>query len=106
VISAGTPVLGWRAEKDFRLSCNQWEMLPLNLRRFLYIYCWRGPDDFWYGTHDAARFTNHSKAPNIRWNAETRSSVALRDIAADEEITEDYEEFDDAFEEYSAELTP
>jgi hypothetical protein len=32
------------------------------------------------------------------------SSIALRDIGQGEEILEDYADFDDAFDEYSAEL--
>jgi SET domain-containing protein len=93
-IKKGTLVTGWRAEKDFRLSQTEWAALPQNLRDFLYTYCWVGSDGLWYGTHDAARFTNCSKDPNVSWSEKEKSMVANRNIAAGEEITEDYEEYD------------
>jgi len=85
-IEKGTAVTGWRAERDFKLTQEQWSALPFNLRGFLYTYCWLGRDGCWYGTHDGARFTNHSTKPNIRWEEKRKSSVAIRDIAAGEEI--------------------
>jgi len=103
-IEKGTAVTGWRAEHDFKLTQEQWGALPFNLRGFLYTYCWLGRDECWYGTHDGARFTNHSKKPNICWEEKRKSSVAIRDIAAGEEILEDYSDFDGAFSEYAHEL--
>ena len=101
----GEAVTGWRADKDFWLSPHEWISLPPNLRAFLYTHCWRGPDG-WYGSHDGARFTNHSKTPNLIYSEVKHTSYALRDIDADEELTENYEEFDAVFNEYAEELKP
>jgi SET domain-containing protein len=103
-VAAGTPVSGWHAAKDFKLTPREWDALPKNLRNYLYTFMWIGPDACWYGSHDGARFTNHSETPNLRWDETTRVSVAARDIAAGEEFTENYEEFDHAFEDYAEEL--
>jgi len=93
-IAAGTPVARWTDGRDYRLTTSAFEQLPLELRKFLWIYVWTGPDGLIYGTADAGRFTNSSKTPNLRWDQETLTSYALFDIAAGTELTEDYDEFD------------
>ncbi len=103
-IPAGTPVSGWRADKDFKLTPYEWAILPENLRKLLYVYCWVGPDGDWYGSHDISRYTNHLDAPNLAWDEETKTSKAARDIAAGEELTENYMQFDGVFSEYADEI--
>lgn len=103
-IKKGEAVTGWREEKDFCLTQDMWDGLPENLRSFLYTHCWRAKDGYWYGSHDGARFTNHSDAPNLCYIEALRTSYAACDIAADEELTENYEEFDVAWDEYAGEL--
>lgn len=104
-IRIGEAVTGWRIEKDFALDAREWAALPSKLRDFLYVFCWQAKSDgWWYGSHDGARYTNHSTTPNLTYVEATRTSYASRDIAADEELTENYEEFDAVFNEYAAEL--
>lgn len=103
-IAKGVPISGWREPKDFKLSPDQWNALPEALRDFLYTYLWVGPDGAWYGSHDIARFTNHSNTPNMRWDEATKTTVAARYIDIGEELTENYEEFDHVFEDYQGEL--
>ena len=103
-IKKGTSVSGWKAGFDFVLTSTEWLELPHLLRDFLYTFCWRGENGRWYGSSDNARFTNHSKTPNLKWDERSRTSIAARDIAAGEELTEDYQEFDDAFSEYADEV--
>lgn len=105
-IAKGEAVTGWRADKDFSLGEGMWLLLPPNLRAYLYTFCWKGKsDNRWYGSHDGARYTNHSTTPNLTYVEAARTSYAARDIAADEELTENYEEFDAVFNEYATELT-
>jgi hypothetical protein len=48
-----------------------------------------------YCDYDDGRFLNHSKAPNVGGCGDVLTvAVALRDIAAGEELTEDYELYD------------
>lgn len=105
-IAKGEAVTGWRAGKDFKIGVQLWGILPKNLRDFLHVYCWHGGDGCWYGSHDGARFTNHADVPNLVYVTADRTSYAVRDIATDEELTENYEEFDAVFDEYVTELKP
>ena len=61
---------------------------------------------YWYGSCDGARYTDDSKTPNLHYVETDRTSYTARDIAADEELTEDYEVFDAVFGEYAKELHP
>jgi SET domain-containing protein len=103
-IGKGEPVTGWRAEKDFVLTEAEWAALPENLRKYLHTFCWRSHDGRQYGSHDDSRFTNHSTVPTLIYVEADCTSYAARDIVADEELTEDYEAFDAAFDEYDKEL--
>jgi SET domain-containing protein len=43
---------------------------------------------------DDTRYINHSDSPNLRFDMESRTIVALRDIDEFEELTLNYTEFD------------
>lgn len=103
-IATGTPVSRWMAKHDYMLTRDEWWALPDRLREFLYDFVWYGLKGKVYGTVDNGRFTNHSAKPNLRWDARTKTMSAARDIAAGEELTENYAEFDKGFDEYKAEL--
>jgi len=93
-IRAGTAVASWTEGVDYRLTVDEFKALPSELKKFLWIYVWTWIDGNIYGTADEGRFTNRSSDPNMRWDDETRTSHALYDIAAGDELTEDYDEFD------------
>lgn len=93
-IVMGSAVARWTDGVDYRLTEAAFAAIPTDLRRFLWTYVWTGPDGMIYGTADSGRFTNSSKAPNLRWDEETKTSYALTDIAAGTELTEDYDQFD------------
>jgi uncharacterized protein len=65
-------------------------------RRFLGVYAYKSKFSMLYilpGDHD--RFMNHSDAPNVAMHSDGRATcVAVRDIAAGEELTCDYRTFD------------
>lgn len=103
-IKKGTPVARWTEGHDMRMTPAEWAALPARVREWLYIHWWTREDGNWYGTCDDGRFTNHSKSPNMLWDDDTKTSIAARDIAAGEELTEDYGDFDASFPEYAADL--
>ena len=55
---------------------------------------------------DDARYINHSKTPNLWTMAGLAPVVAVRDIEAGEELTENYAEYDLDWPTYAAELEP
>ena len=81
----------------------QVEALPPLAREHIttYAYLWKG---HWVHGADHAIFTNHSDTPNsygVYPNADVFGwSVASRDIAKGEEITEDYRTFCDDWQSY------
>ncbi len=102
-IKAGT--VWWRFVEnfDYVLTPQQVEALPELARAHIkhYAYLWKG---VWIHCADHAIFTNHSDQPNsygVYPNDDIFGcSVAKRDIAAGEEITEDYRTFCDDWQEY------
>ena len=99
-ITKGTVVTQWRAGVDYMMEERDWLLLPVELREFLAEFTWRTWKGDYYGSTDAGRFTNHSATPNLTFETMTRASYAARDISAGEELTEDYSEFDAAFDTY------
>jgi SET domain-containing protein len=93
-IAAGRPV--WRLDPDFDrlLPDTAVTALPEARRDFLnrYLY-WDDQHRAFVLCCDDARFMNHSPSPNV---SAVRSDVcvALRDIAAGEELTCDYHQLD------------
>jgi len=103
-LAAGTVVAGWDATEDFVLTAAEYRALPPGLVRLLAPYVWTDAAGRVYGTADEGRFTNHSETPNLRHEAQSGLMVAARDIAAGEELTENYEEYDAAFRTYAREV--
>jgi SET domain-containing protein len=94
----GTPV--WRFEPGFdqEFSPGQFAALPpkaqAHLRWFAYVNKTTGG---WVLSGDHTCFMNHSPAPNtgsLPGATEPVTTVTLRDVAAGEELTCDYWEFD------------
>lgn len=98
-IAKGTLV--WRYDPAFdRLVPASWlETADEIMREFLIRYAYPAPDDpsQLVIEIDNGRLMNHSKSPNTDFTA-IRSGIAIRDIAAGEEIVCDYDEFDPAHE--------
>ena len=102
-IKAGT--VWWRFINgfDYVLTPEQVAALPPLAQNHIktYAYLWKGA---WIHCADHAIFTNHSDHPNshsVYPNEDVFGwSVAKRDIAAGEEITEDYRTFCDDWQEY------
>ena len=94
----GTPV--WRLEPEFDriVPMTQWKQLPTaaleHLRGYAYF---RGEDRCYIKSGDFACFMNHSASPTTGVMGETIgpvTTVALRDLLPDEELTCDYWTFD------------
>ncbi len=102
-IPAGT--VWWKFVQgfDYVLTPDQVAALPPLAKEHIttYAYLWKG---CWVHCADHAIFTNHSDNPNsygVYPNADVFGwSVAQRDIATGEEITEDYRTFCDDWESY------
>lgn len=98
-IPAGTPV--WRFEPGFdqEISPEQFVALPEQAQAHI---CWFAYQDAatgaWILSGDHTCFMNHADRPNTGASAEAKppvtTTVALRDIAAGEELTCDYRAFD------------
>ena len=98
-IAAGTPV--WRFAKGFDMEFGPEVLdgLPEHVRTFFshYGYLDRNVKRIIL-CFDDARFVNHSDAPNVATDYARDAyglDVALRDIAAGEEITMDYAGFEE-----------
>jgi SET domain-containing protein len=97
-IEPGTTI--WRFDPAFDriLSRAVLETAPEHLQEFLerYAYPLPGSDDELVLEVDNGRFMNHSASPNTDFT-EVSAGYALRNIAADEELTCNYEEFEPGF---------
>lgn len=97
-VRAGTVI--WRLEErlDLLLPADEVERLDPLQRTFLdrYGYPHMTRDGIVVLEFDNGRFMNHSLAPNTDFT-DPEKGWAIRDIAAGEEITCDYSEFDPTF---------
>ena len=98
-IAKGTPV--WRFERglDMEFDASIVDTLPEHVRTFFshYGYLDRNVKRIIL-CFDDARFVNHSDSPNVATDYARHShglDVALRDIAAGEELTMDYGGFEE-----------
>ena len=92
-IPAGTVIWEFDPELDWRLTEEALERFPEPFRARFRVWCYREEDS---GLHvlcgDNARFMNHSFTPNC--DDAGACTIAVRDIAAGEELTCDYRSFD------------
>lgn len=102
-ISAGTPVWRFQPAFDHAFSPAAMAALPWAARDHLKRYAWiRHEDGHAVLSGDHACFMNHADSPNTgvpSGTDESEVTVALRNIAAGEELTCDYRAFDAAAEE-------
>lgn len=87
-ISAGTVVWRFMPGFDQVLPASVLSALPASVQDHVRHYCYSG--DFFLLTVDNDRFVNHSEQPTMRFAVAQMEGIALRDIAVDEELTEDY----------------
>ncbi len=87
----------WRLDPKFDVLFSEGDVAgwPLHMDDFIQRYCYRHRDmpDTWVLELDNGRFMNHAEAPNANFE-EFYSGYALRDIAAGEELTCNYFDFD------------
>lgn len=95
-IPKGQQVTNWDPMHDYVLSEVHYKSLPKGLRRVLDPYVWL-KNGLYYGTSGVSRYTNHSSTPNLVIGGDGLSTFAARDIAAGEELTEDYGQYDESF---------
>ncbi|MEZ5648807.1 MAG: SET domain-containing protein [Alphaproteobacteria bacterium] len=91
-IAKGTQMWRFEPTLDRIIPFADFDRLPEASQEFLRIYCYLWPEfgDGWILNGDHARFINHSRAPNTDNSGPI--SLAIKDIAIDEEITCDYRE--------------
>lgn len=99
-IPRGTPIWTFRDGFDQTFSEASIAELPSPAQKHLRWFAFQRPEDsLWVLSGDHSCFMNHSATPNTGMPpAESGSvvTVALRDIAAEEELTCDYFAFDSA----------
>ena len=89
----------WEFLEDFDVKVHKDKLKSLNLvqRDFIFKYFWK-EGDYYYSSCDHSIFQNHSYDPNSVPQGDYM--IASRDIQPDEEITTNYQHFDDGFDEY------
>ena len=97
-IRAGELIYRFAPEFDRLIARAELASMPESLRRFIDRYSYRHPADPALLVLDAdnGRHMNHSAAPNTDFR-DAIHGYAIRDIAAGEEITCDYSEFEPDF---------
>ena len=99
-IPMGTIIWKFTPGFDQKFTREQILAWPDLLQIFIYKYCWRSKKSKLYCfASDDGRFFNHSDNPNcLSAYSEDEEEVvtrALRDISSGEEITDDYDSFED-----------
>lgn len=94
-IPKGTLVWKYHEGIDRLISVGAYERLPNAARMFIDHYASLIRPDLYLLCGDDARFVNHNRNGNIACQSDAIDcdDLALRDIAAGEEITEDYHNF-------------
>ena len=97
-IAKGTPIWILDDSLDLLLTAEQLAKLPPLQRNFIerYGYPHMSREGLTVLEFDNGRFMNHSDAPNTDFR-DPETGWAIRDIAAGEEITCRYSEFDPSF---------
>lgn len=88
--------------QDIRMPLQEYRSIKENMLQKLNIYSYKDSTDFVIIPWDEGKYVNHSCEPNsIGLFEYDNVSVALRDIAADEEIVEDYDAYYGHFEKFA-----
>ncbi|MBL8670132.1 MAG: SET domain-containing protein [Alphaproteobacteria bacterium] len=94
-IKKGTLI--WKVDPTFDKIIDTNQAFPTEVTRFLLVYgvAYRHADDedFIYVDTDNARFMNHGDPCNVLPGEVIGEGIAVRDIAAGEELTVDYRTF-------------
>ncbi|KAI95883.1 SET domain-containing protein [Rhodomicrobium vannielii ATCC 17100] len=98
----------WRLEPKFDVFFTEADIeeLPSHMQDFIqrYSYPHMQKKGIWVLESDNGRFMNHSEAPNTDFT-DAELGYAICDIAAGEEITCNYHEFDSSFQGWFPTLT-
>jgi uncharacterized protein len=98
-IRKGAPI--WRLNPDFDrlIPADAYDSMPETMKELIDRYAYPSPDKPGYLVYevDNGRFMNHSDTPNTNFS-EYGGGTAMRDIAAGEELTCNYQEFSEGFE--------
>lgn len=99
-ISAGTRIWDFTPGFDLRWTHEEILAFPASTRPFFRQYTWKSKKSGLYCfASDDGRFFNHSDSPNcLSEHPEDQPEsvvVAIRDIAAGEELTDNYASFED-----------
>lgn len=95
-ISAGEMIWTFAPGFDRIYSCEEYDALPEPARIFIEKYGYWSNGKIFF-TADFDRHTNHSDNPNT-YMAESGDMIAKRDIRRGEEITSNYRDFDEKWE--------
>jgi SET domain-containing protein len=98
-IPRGTEVWKFTPGFDLRFTREQILAFPETLQIYLYTYSWKSKKSKLYCfSSDNGKFFNHSDNPNVlseyRDGEEEVVTIALRDIQIGEEITDNYNSFE------------
>ncbi len=104
-ISKGSVIWGFDPPVDQRFTPDELKAMPPAMKTFLsrYAYSDRGTLVL---CGDHARFMNHSPKPNCGNDPTRQYTLALRDIAEGEELTDDYVTMEDSWEPFAGIIEP
>lgn len=104
-IPKGAVVWGFDPPLDQRFTPDELARMPPSMKAFLarYAYSERGTLVL---CGDHARFMNHSPTPNCGNDPTRHFTLALRDIAQGEELTDDYATMEDSWEPFEGIIEP
>lgn len=92
-IKKGTRLWEYDPAIDWQLSDKELSQMPEPYQSKLRTYCYLNGEGLYVLCGDNARFMNHDDHPNCD-DSSKHFTIARRDIAANEELTSDYRDFD------------
>jgi SET domain-containing protein len=87
---------------DVKITQEKFNNLNEAQKEYFYKYAWLQEDGYYYSSCDLTNFINHSYTPNLKVIDDV--VIAIRDIQPEEELFENYQEFDLEFNEYKNNL--
>jgi SET domain-containing protein len=87
---------------DVKITQEKFNNLNEAQKEYFYKYAWLQEDGCYYSSCDLTNFINHSYTPNLKVIDDV--VIAIRDIQPEEELFENYQEFDLEFNEYKNNL--